>query len=72
MQDTVRKLWESFAQDVMDPDAPPDQLTEMRLAFYAGVAGGMALHKNALKEPGAVDAILAELTAFKDAVVSGT
>lgn len=38
---TVRELWDSFAEKVLDATHPPEQYTEMRRAFYAGCWGMM-------------------------------
>jgi hypothetical protein len=35
-KETVAQMWQSFRSQVMDADRPPEQVREMRLAFYAG------------------------------------
>jgi hypothetical protein len=33
---TIEERWHEFRRRVMDPDVPEPQLSEMRIAFYAG------------------------------------
>lgn len=33
---TIQQLWTDFQKQVMHPNAPADQVKEMRIAFYAG------------------------------------
>lgn len=40
---TVREEWESYRKDVMQEDCPPLQVTELRLAFYAGATAMLAM-----------------------------
>jgi hypothetical protein len=35
-KETVAQMWQSFRSQVMDADCQPEQVREMRLAFYAG------------------------------------
>ena len=35
---TLKENWESFEAEVLDKDAPAIQRSEMKIAFYAGVA----------------------------------
>lgn len=37
MKHRVQALWNNFRNHVMHPASPPDQVREMRRAFYAGV-----------------------------------
>lgn len=47
---TAAMLWEGFRSAVVHPDAPPSQIYEMRLAFYAGIHSMLRLQLNVIGE----------------------
>lgn len=42
MKRLIREQWEAFRLLVMPADAPPDQIREMRRAFYVGARESFA------------------------------
>lgn len=42
---TIYTEWASFREAVIAKNAPPHQLREMKLAFYGGAAGVLAITK---------------------------
>jgi hypothetical protein len=41
--DRIMQQWASFAHEVLHPDCPPDQIREMRRAFFAGAVSVLHL-----------------------------
>lgn len=79
MSDRVGDLWRSYERDVMPDDAGPNQRTETRRAFYAGVTsilGLMTIQLSPDREPtradlSMMDEIADELVAFNNDVAEG-
>lgn len=71
MRAIIEPGWEGFRQAAISPAAGPNQLSEMRKAFYAGVVIIYTALLNAATEPGdeagvaVLEAVHAELEAFE-------
>jgi hypothetical protein len=67
--------WESFRAKVLHPESPPDQVREMKVAFYGGVAAGLNAFFSRAEDDvsGAGLAVLhdlgAELDAFREPMI---
>ena len=69
--DRVSELWRTFRSDVMHPDCPPQQVEQMKIAFYAGMSAmfGKLVQLAEYQEDVAaskMDNIHSELNEFKD------
>ncbi len=75
---TVWDLWQSFARDVIPPEAPPIQRQEMRRAFYAAAWAVLqevkVVGEESVSEEAGIAALQrmeAELCAFQQDVQAG-
>jgi len=59
---TLQERWESFQKMVIPPNAPPVQIREMKLAFYAGAESfnKTLLHITTLEKPEQVEVAMLE------------
>lgn len=74
----VQQAWDSYLREVIPFDAPAVQIAESKRAFFAGAQAAMQLYceigePHISKDDGVarLEGMMAELTAFKDAVVKG-
>lgn len=77
MEMTVKSMWLTY-KEIIPKTAPPEQITETRRAFYAGVFGVLTLElmvASGMPEKEAAEAMggwLKECRKFKDSVENGT
>lgn len=75
----IASEWDKYRREVMPPDAPPTQIRECRLAFYAGAAALFGAVIGVLgpedepteEEMSAVSALHDELTTHARQVLAG-
>jgi hypothetical protein len=61
----LAEAWWAFSMDVLHPEAPAIQVSEMRRAFYAGAASLLGLRRRGV----AMEDLRAELEDFAGAVL---
>lgn len=80
MKHRIAALWNQFRTAVISPHAGPDQLREMRRAFYAGVESALNRLADEMSAGGSLDdpnderairEVQAELLKFADDVKAG-
>jgi hypothetical protein len=77
--ETVRQMYDAWAAEVMPADAPPEQVREMRRAFYSGVAIILVKMKEGIGSPDmseeagvlCLELMHGECKDFFDAVMAG-
>lgn len=76
-EETIARVWDSFAARIIPPDASPGQREDMQTSFYAGALAVLSLVESLGNAPNQFVAIIllnelhAELHAFADARAAG-
>ncbi len=68
MNQTIQEIWEEFRREVLHPRSPPDQVREMRRAFFGGAIA--VILSGDLSEP-AIAKFTREVTQFRTDILNG-
>ena len=66
---TVQEHWQSFMTQVIPKDAPPVQINEMRIAFYAGATAMCGIHNNIIDMDISNEAVIRIMKGCEDEVM---
>lgn len=72
--ETLKEMWEGYLKDVVHPEAPPEQVHEVKLAFYGGVTSilstlaAIGRGMNRVESEKVIKAYLVEMHAFAESI----
>jgi hypothetical protein len=61
---TIARQWEMFRAAVVSPNAPPEQVREMKIAFYGGFSGAQAEYMQIAADDLSEEAAMGVMTGF--------